>query len=302
MPSSVLISVLLVVLAAAGNAMASVLQRKADRDLDDPDDRGLVLLWHLAHRPAWIGGIAALVVGFLLQAGALATGPIVLVQPLLVLELPFTLVLAGLVFHARLGVREWAAVAAMSAGLAALLAGLAPGGSDPLSASGAAWVTGLAVALAVAAVLMAVGYRSAGPRRAALLGLATGVGFGLTAVLVAGIGATFRVGGWPGLLTTPLTWLLVVLGPGFFFLLQKSLQAGRLVASQPALTLANPVVAVGFGIAVFGEPVRTGAWLVVAFAGAALIVAGTIALARSPLLDPGGGDRREPDPVVPGRT
>ena len=49
------------------------------------------------------------------------------------------------------------------------------------------------------------------------------------------------------------TYVLIVLGPTFFFLLQKTMQAGRLIASQPALTLTNPIVAGGFGIAVFGE-------------------------------------------------
>lgn len=49
---------------------------------------------------------------------------------------------------------------------------------------------------------------------------------------------------------------MIGLGPGFFFLLQKALQAGRLVASQPALTLSNPVVSVVFGVAVFDEHLR----------------------------------------------
>jgi hypothetical protein len=77
---------------------------------------------------------------------------------------------------------------------------------------------------------------------------------------------------------------MIVLGPGYFFLLQKSLQAGSLVAAQPALTLSNPVVAVVFGIVVFGEQVRTGGWLALAVAGAAAIAVCTLVLARSPLL------------------
>jgi drug/metabolite transporter (DMT)-like permease len=54
--------------------------------------------------------------------------------------------------------------------------------------------------------------------------------------------------------------------------------AGSLVASQPALTLANPIVGASFGVAVFGEHVRGGGWLALAVLGALLI------LARSPLL------------------
>jgi len=72
------------------------------------------------------------------------------------------------------------------------------------------------------------------------------------------------------------------------------MQAGRLVASQPALTLANPVVAVGFGIAVFGEHVRGGGWIVGAVVGAALIAASTVLLARSPLLHDEGDPAHDP--------
>jgi hypothetical protein len=44
------------------------------------------------------------------------------------------------------------------------------------------------------------------------------------------------------------------------------------------------MVSVAFGVAVFGEHLRSGTWLVLALFGAALIVACTVLLARSPLL------------------
>jgi hypothetical protein len=113
----------------------------------------------------------------------------------------------------------------------------------------------------------------------------------LVAALVAGIGAAYSASGIGGVLRAPQTYLVIVLGPGFFFLLQKTLQAGPLVASQPALTLADPLVSVAFGIAVFDEHLRTGTWLILALFGAALIIACTVLLARSPLLQ--GSERTE---------
>jgi hypothetical protein len=47
-----------------GNAGASVLQRKADRDEPEEKATGLTLLWYVVHRPVWLGGIAALLVAF----------------------------------------------------------------------------------------------------------------------------------------------------------------------------------------------------------------------------------------------
>lgn len=293
-----MLSIVLAVLAAVGNAVASVLQRRADADQPE-GEAGIRLLWRLAHRPDWLGGIASLVVAFLLQAAALSTGPVVLVQPILVLELAFTLLLAQVVFRFRLHAREWVAVLGMSAGLAGLLYALQPQSGHPAGVPAAAWAAGIAATVAVGAGCIALGYRSAGSRRAALFGLATGTGFGLTAVLVAGIGAAYSRSGIAGVLASPLTYLLIVLGPGYFYLLQKTLQAGRLVASQPALTLSNPVVAILLGVVLFGEKVRTDGWLVLAVAATALVAASTVALARSPLLQ--GSEGRDSD-VGPGGT
>jgi MFS family permease len=83
-----ILAIALAVLGAAGNASASVLQRKAARDEPDANSFSIALVWHLAHRPVWIAGIASVIVGFLLQVVALGNGPISLVQPVLVLELP----------------------------------------------------------------------------------------------------------------------------------------------------------------------------------------------------------------------
>lgn len=279
-----MLSLALAVLAALGNALASVLQRKADRNEPEGQAGGITLLWHLIHRPAWLGGIAAQLVAFLLQAAALSTGAIAVVQPILVLELAFTLVLASMVFHTHLHTREWAAIAGMTIGLASLLFALQPGGGSPHRASTTDWSTGIAVSLALAGLFVARGYRTHGLRRAAYLGIATGIGFGLIAALVAGIGAAYAADGITGLYSAPQTYLVIACGPGFFFLLQKTLQAGRLVASQPALTLTNPIISVAFGVAVFHEHFRTGTWLILALFGAALIIASTVLLTHSPLL------------------
>lgn len=257
-----MLSIALAVLAALANAVASVLQRKADRD--EPEGgagSALQMLWRLAHKPVWFGGIAAIIVGFLLQAGALATGPITLVQPILVVELGFTLLLAAAVFHARLLAREWTAVGGMTVGLAVLLYSLSPSGGHLRSTSPVLWAIAIAITLGLAALFVMVGYRRHHERRAAYFGLTTGMGFGLIASLVSSITAAYAGGHFGAVFTAWETYLLIVLGPLFFLLLQKTMQAGRLVASQPALTLSNPIVAIGIGLTVFGEHVRTRGWL-----------------------------------------
>lgn len=283
----VVVSVVLAVGASVANAVASVMQRKAARNEPESEAFELSLLWHLVRQRAWLGGVVAMICGFVLQAGSLGTGPVALVQPILILELAFTLVLSGFVFRTALRGREWLAVAGMSVGVALLLAALRPTGGRPGDASGATWALATGVTVCVITVLVLVGRRRRDAGRAAYLGVATGVSFGFTAALIAAIIAA----GLSNLLTEWQTYALVVAGPAGFFLLQNALQGGRLVASQPGLTLANPLTALGWGVAVFGEQVQSDGWIVLALAGVALIAVCTVLLARSLSRQDAPGDR-----------
>ncbi|GAA2863920.1 DMT family transporter [Pseudonocardia halophobica] len=278
-----MIAVGLALVAAALNATASVLQRRAARDQPDEQEFSFRMLLDLARRPAWIGGITAVVIGFAAQAVALTLGRVAVVQPLLIAELPFTILLAALVFHLRPGGREWWSIIALAVGLAAVVFALAPKGGDPVAVSGWEWVLGSGVTAGAATTALLLGLRAQGPRRAAAFGITTGIVFGYVAVLVAAVGAQSRFG-LHGVLTAWQTWAVVVVGPTGFFLLQNTLRAGNLVASQPGMTLANPLVATAWGVVVFKEQVRGGLWPVVAGTGGVLLVGGTLLLAHSPLL------------------
>jgi drug/metabolite transporter (DMT)-like permease len=71
-------------------------------------------------------GALALIASFLLQATALNIGALAAVEPVLVLELPITLILGAVLLHHHLHTRDWAAAAVMAAGLATLIAVLSP--------------------------------------------------------------------------------------------------------------------------------------------------------------------------------
>lgn len=285
------------VLAAVSNALASVLQRKGARGESDEASISVRVLWNLAHKPSWIGGVTAILVGFALQVAALATGPLALVQPILVAELGFTLVLSSLVLRAKLRLREWTAVLGMSAGIALLLVALSPSSADSRDVAGPVWALGSAVALAVIGTLLVLGYRNRYAHRAAYFGVACGIYFGFLAALIAGVTPSF-VGGVGAVFTTWQTYAVLVAGPVGFFLLQITLRSGSLVASQPGLTLANPLFGVAWGVAVFNEQVRDGGWIAAQVVGAALVVACTLLLVRSPLLRGSHGAQEEADGVA----
>ncbi|MFD4248447.1 DMT family transporter [Amycolatopsis thermoflava] len=278
------VCVVLAVLAAAANAAGSVLQRRAARNEPAGGRLSVGLLWHLAKQPAWGFGVTSMVAGSVLQALALAAGPIVLVQPILIGELAFVLVLTAVFRRHRLGFGEWLPVVGVGCGVAVLLAALRPAGGDPLTASAVGWLVGCLATTTLVAVLVHRGAAvAAGGRRALLLGSAAGAWFGFTAVLVSAVMAAARDPS-ATVLSTWQFYPVVVAAPLGFFLLQNTLRAGSLTASQPGLTLVNPLVALLWGVTVFGENVRGGAWVLLELAAGAVVVAGTIGLARSPLL------------------
>jgi drug/metabolite transporter (DMT)-like permease len=274
--------VVLVLLSAAVGALALVLLRKAAQE--EPAF-SVALLWLLIRRrPVWAAGIAAMVVEFVLQLLALAGGPISLVQLLVVMELPFCLMLSRLVLGGRLAVREWSAVGGMTVGVVVLLVTLSPHGGNPGSLDLITWLRGLALTVAVIVTVLVVARRSGQAARTALAGIAAGTTAGLVAVLAKPVTAT--VGrGLGAVLATWQTWAALVVAAAAFLLLQNALRAGRLVASQPGITLANPLVAAAWGVLVFHEQVRTGWWLLGAASGAVLLVGGAVLLSGSPLLE-----------------
>lgn len=278
-----MLSIVLAVLAATSNAVSSVLQRKANRDVQErPFDAALLLF--LLTRKVWLLGLLAMIASFLLQATALGLGTLSVVEPVLVLELPLTLLIASITFRHRLRAIDLLAALVVTAGLALLIGVLDPSGGDARHVSSALVV--LATGATVAGVCVVVAVGNVGPRRwrAALLGVGAGSGFGLTAGLMKLAVARLSVGGAEGLFTAWETYAMALAGIASVGLVQAALNAGTLVAAQPGITLFDPLVSVLWGTVVTGEHTRTGPILILAVGGGALIVTGVLGLARSPSL------------------
>ncbi|MFF3257962.1 DMT family transporter [Streptomyces sp. NPDC002932] len=278
-----MISVLFAVLTALSNGSASVLQRRAALDVPDRESMRMSLIGHLLRQKVWLAGIALVIVAAVCQAVALATGPIAVVQPIFVIELPATLLLAGFVMRVRVPRPVWLGAAAVTAGLALGMASAAPGGGSE-TVHGAAWVPALILTGLFEAALIAGARATRGNSRAALLGLAAACGYALTAALMKD--AMARLSDGDGVVVLFESWQLyatAAAGVGALFLLQNALQAGTLVAVQPCLTLGDALISVLYGVTLFGEELRTGWWLLPELLALVLITAGCVELARSPL-------------------
>jgi drug/metabolite transporter (DMT)-like permease len=291
----VLLCVILALFTSLSNASASVLQRRAASQESSSRSMHLSLIADLARRKVWLAGIGLVIAAALFQASALAAGPVALVQPIFIIELPLALLLASFVMRRRIPRRVWIAVAAVTVGLGTGLAVAQPSGGADHAAPGL-WVLALIAVGAFEVVLISAALRVRGEPRAALLGLAAACGYALTAALLKEAVAALDRG--PAAFFT--TWQLygtAVAGVGALFLLQNALQAGTLVASQPMLTVGDALISISLGVVLFGEQVRTGWWLPLEIACLAVIVVGCVEIAKSPLA--AAGNEPQPGTQVP---
>ncbi|MFD7963337.1 DMT family transporter [Streptomyces zaomyceticus] len=277
----VVLPVLFAFCAAFSNALATVLQRRAALTVRRTDSFRPGLILDLLKRPLWLAGILAVIVAGVGQAAALATGPLALVQPLFVLELPLALLIASLMSRERLPSAQWLAVAAVVAGLGVALMAASPDGNRthvPLDR----WIPALVVCAGAVVVLTAIGLRRPpGRARAGCLGAATAICYALTAGLMKTSMHILDDGGVAAFLTAWQTYAFCLAGIAALLLLEHAMQGGPLVASQPALTLGDATVSLILGILIYEENVRMGWWLVPELLGVGLIVLGVFALARA---------------------
>ncbi len=275
-----MVSVLFALLTALCNGTASVLQRMAASTAPAASALHLSLFSYLIRRKVWLAGIGMVILAAVCQATALATGPIALVQPIFIIELPFTLLVASKVMHRKLPLRTWLAVGLVTVSLGAGLAAAAPSGGTT-DASLKVWVTTLIVTGCFEAIVITIGVRASGNARGAAFGLAAACGYALTAALMKTAVAALSRGVVP-FFTSWQLYATAVAGVGALFLLQNGLQAGSLIAVQPPLTLGDALISVSYGVTVFNETVRTDGWLLVVEIVALIAIAiGIIELSRS---------------------
>jgi hypothetical protein len=291
-------AILLSLLASLCTATSSVCQRIGARS-DEAEGFDLRLLWRLARRPVWLLGLASMILGFAFQISALHFGPLALVQPVLALELLFVFAYMALLGRSRVTVRphDWLAAVAMSAGIGFFLRIASPSGGRPDAPASMWWPVSLVtLGLVILALTVTYGpprhHLASGPRRAAVLGAATGISWGFLAAVIKELSS--RLGEGINAVTTswPL-YVLIVTGTATLVLSSHALAAGPLAASQPGFTILDPLWASLLGLLLFGEHIQTGALgLLLEALALAVIVAGVVTLSHSHLI--AGEDRPPP--------
>ena len=300
------LAILLALAASFCTATSSVCQRLGARHLEANGHqvRGfdLWLVFRLATQPVWLLGFTAMIGGFVLQVAALHFGPLALVQPILAVELLFVFGYLAMRTRSR-GMRwhEWLAAVAMSAGLSVFLRAASPSQGQPHAPALSWWLGGLATA-AVAGTAVAASRGGSATRRAAFLGIATGVSWGFIAAVIKELSSHVD-GGPSAIFTNWSVYVLMAAGAGVLLLTSHAMAAGPLAASQPGFTLGDPITAILLGAFLFGETLQTSpAALAAEVLGLAVLALGVWVLSRSDLITGPAAPRppRPPRPPQPG--
>jgi drug/metabolite transporter (DMT)-like permease len=274
------LSVILALLAAALFALGTVLQQKGA--MQEPDEEALRagFLLRLLHKPVWLLGVLADGAGYLAQAGALGVGKLIVVQPLLVASVVFALPLGVRLTGQKIGRREIGGATAVCIGLAVFTLVSNPSGGKA-DATNKAWLVGALAVGCAAALLTLTSVGRPPPVKAALLGTAAGVIFGLVAALTKATVDRFD----NSFLAVVADWHLYgLIGASLvgFALVQASLQTGSLAPSIATTMVFETIVGVIIGITMLDEELHAEVWgMAVVLASLVVVLGGLVALAHS---------------------
>lgn len=238
-------------LSAACYGTASVLQARAAATESASAGVDPGLLFRLLRRRWFLAGLLLDGGGFAAQFAALRVVPVFLVQAALAASLAVTALVAVPLLGLRLRGREWAAIAAVSAGLTLL--GLSAGPEGAVTAgTGFRWT--LLGAVALLGVLGAAAGRLTGTTGSALLGLCAGLGFGAVA-----LAARVLTDLSPGhLVRDPAGYVVLAGGVLAFVFYANGLQRGAVTVVTAALVIGETLIPSAVGVLVLGDHTRPG--------------------------------------------
>jgi uncharacterized membrane protein len=251
----VTITITFALAAALANAVHLMTQHAASIGASDVH-RGWKLVSFLIRQPLWLAGWAAAAGGFAFQAVALHSGQLSIVQPLLVTELVFALILRRLWVRQHVARTAWTAALITCAALTVFLTVAQPHGGH-LQPDVADWASALATFGGAAALLALMARRGTPTRRAALYATAASITWALMAAFIKATTDVLAASGLLGMLEHWPLYALIASGVIGSVLQQAALQVGPLSVSQPLIVVVDPAVAIVLSVWIFDERFTT---------------------------------------------
>ena len=268
-------------LAAAFSSAANLITQHAASISAPKREKGWRLALYLLRQPLWLLGWAAAAGTFIFQALALHNGPMSVVQPVLITELVFVLVLRRVWFHQRVAAAAWSSVVVVCVSLAVFLIAAEPSGGQ-LTPDTREWLSAVLAFGGATVVLTALGRTGPPTRRAAVFGVAAALTWAMEATFLKAATDTLTAFGIPGMLIRWPVYALIGAGVAGTLLEQAALHVGPLSVSQPILVIVNPFASIILSVWLFDERfTNSPAKIAIAALSFAVMAAGVIMLTRT---------------------
>jgi multidrug transporter EmrE-like cation transporter len=243
----------------------------------------------------WSIGWGVAAAAFALHVAALTLAPISIGQAVLAGGLVFLAVLAERFFGFELGRRQWLGIGLVAVSLSLLTLTGGGGGKAHSDYSLAGMIVFEAIAVGIGLILVLSHLIERIPvQRGVLLGIAAGLGFGISDVAIKALSGDLDSG--PVGLLSPWTVVIVTAAVFSFYASARSLQIGDGVAVIAVTSVAANLSTIVAGLAVFGDRLGNDALVVgVRVAAFALILVGA-ALIPAPVR---AGDALEESALEP---
>jgi drug/metabolite transporter (DMT)-like permease len=272
---------ILALVAALCFALAATLQQKGALGSGEVSLAHPKSLLNLARQRVWLLGTAALLVGYLFQAGALDRGRLSVVQPLLVTTIVFALPLGYFLTGQSVGRREIVGAIVVVIGLVLFtVSGNPADGNDDAPAD--EWAIAVVLVSIVAAALLVAGGRGTLPRKAGMYGAAAGLLYGLSASLCKPTVEILDADGFGTMVESWQLYAFLLAGLLAFVVQQVSLGTGWLAPSVATTSVMNPIVSVIIGIVLLDETLQEPTWhKIVAWVGLGGALAGAVVISMA---------------------
>jgi drug/metabolite transporter (DMT)-like permease len=272
---SVGVGLICALLSALGTNLAFLFKYKGAVAAPDVDMRHPLRSAIDLFRSRWwsIGwGVAA--VAFALHVAALTLAPISIGQAVLAGGLVFLAVLAERFFGFELGRRQWVGIGLVAVSLALLTLTGGGGGEANSGYSLAGMIVFEGIAVGIGGLLVVSHWIERIPvQRGVLLGIAAGLGFGISDVAIKALSGDLDSG--PSGLLSPWSVVIVTAAVFSFYASARSLQIGDGVAVIAVTSVAANLSTIVAGLAVFGDRLGNDPLvIVVRLAAFALILVG----------------------------
>jgi hypothetical protein len=274
------VGVLLALGSACCYALAATLQHDAVTTVTGGAALTARRLGQVLRRRRWLLGVLTTACGGLVHATALSRAPLVVVQPIGVVAIGLTVVLAAVVGRVPLDRTSVAGALVSTAGIGGFVL-IAASRSTEVPGPPSPPATALLVPVVAVLVLVAIGRGVRGAVRGPLFACAAGVSYGTVSMLTRSLATHLRSDGWHGLGAAPVMGLVVGILGGLWCA-QQAYGSGRPATAVACQSVTDPLTGVLLGTWLYGE---TSGWtaptLISELGCGAVTVLGVVLLVRA---------------------